>query len=135
MKKRGFEPGNELGSPMGRRAIARPNGSQVMSGTPRANDEDAFVPERSQCLPHVIMEDPISVSRNRQLAHRNVGVWVHQHERHPRTVVQPALSVLAHAAQPGRFQKLLHSLRQIRSPRCWIFQLLNATSSLGDVIE
>ena len=94
-----------------------------MRGAAGAEDEDALLPQWRQRLAEVVVVRAVAVGLHRQLAHGDVGVRVHEHQRHPGAVVQPAAVVLLHGAEPGLLQELLGPQGQVRSARSGVLEL------------
>jgi hypothetical protein len=60
----------------------------------------------------------VAVRLHGELAHRDAGVRVHEHQRHyPGAVVEPAAVVLLHGAEPGLLDELFCPQRQFRGAR------------------
>lgn len=77
LKKAIFEPSIKLMSPRDNRIIrTETEVPQVVSGTSRAKDQHAFLPERPQSLPQVVVIGAIPLRLYRELADWDTSAWV-----------------------------------------------------------
>jgi uncharacterized protein (UPF0548 family) len=65
----------------------------------------------------------VAVGLHGELAHRDVGVRVHEQQRHPRAVVEAAAVILLDGPEPALLQELFRLLGQIGRAGCRILQL------------
>jgi hypothetical protein len=91
-----------------------------------SEDEDTFLSERGQSLPHVVMVSAISIGLNGELAHRDVSLGIHEHQWNPSTVVEPSLLILINMLNARCQKQFLHPLRQFWSSRWCILDLRKA---------
>ena len=123
IKESFFQPGIKLICPRHNRFTIGIEGPQIVSGTSRTNDEDAFLPERGQCPPHVVVITSIPVCLNGELAHWDIRFWVHKHEGDPCPVIKPPFFIFFYRLEVGCHEQFLHPLCQLWSPRSRIFEL------------
>ena len=71
-----FKPSIELQGPWDH-GVMWSKGPQVVSGTSGAHDEDTLVLERRQSLAQVIVIGSVLLGLYGELAHWNLGLWVH----------------------------------------------------------
>lgn len=124
-----LEPVVEVSRPFrGGRSI-RCKRPKVVSGAAGADDEDALLPEGSQGLAQVIVVMRVLVRLDRELADGDVGLRVHEHERHPCAVVEAPILVHLDAPEACLLQQLLHPVGEFRRPWCRILDLAQSKAS------
>jgi hypothetical protein len=132
-QQRVLEPGVELRRPLRHRRTGRAHLAQVVHGAAGPEDEDAVLTQRCQGPAEVVVVRAVAVGLHRELAHRDVGVRVHEHQRHPGTVVEPAAVVLLHGTEPGFLDERLGPQGQVRRAWCRVFQLNSMDSETSQL--
>nr|ACN31223.1 unknown [Zea mays] len=135
VEERVLEPGVELGGPLRHGRVGRANLAQVVRGAAGADDEGAFLPQGRQRLAEVVVVRAVAVGLHRELAHGDVGVRVHEHQRHPGAVVEPAAVVLLHGAEPGLLQEIYGPQGQVRSARSRVLELVHGLGKAIEVVD
>ena len=75
--------------------------AQIVGQVARANHQKALAGQRRQRAAHLPGQLRAAVADQRQRNHRHLGVRIHQPQRNPGAVVQPALGVLLHRQAGG----------------------------------
>ncbi len=92
---------------------------QIMDKAARAQHQHIFRAQRRQRPAQRQMMGGAPGALHRQLHHRDIGVWVHQHQGHPGPMIQAARGV-GLGGKTRRAQKLRHPRRQPGIARCGI---------------
>lgn len=121
-KKSIFEPGIKVFSPRSN-SFGLPHITKIMSCRSGTNNKHAFLLQRGQSFPHIIMMICILVCLNGELTHRNISFRVHEHEWDPCTMVKTPLLVLINLPKSWSLEKLLNPPCQFWSSRSRILDL------------
>ena len=99
-------PRVEVRRPAGDRGVDAPLGEerQPVGEEPGPDDQHALVAEWSEPLPERHQPDRV-LGGQRQLQHRDVGLGVHDPQRHPRPMVEPAAGVLVDRLARGHHRR------------------------------
>jgi hypothetical protein len=86
------QPVGEIADPGRGRRVDRRHAqlAEIMRRAARAEDQHALVAQRPQRLADLEFVRGAEMGLHRELRHRNVGLRIHQHQRHPGAVIEAA---------------------------------------------